>query len=60
MAEMGIACGAADLDALHAGGSPSRYSTASSLIGCQKLGQPVPDSYLVSESNSGAPQHMQR
>jgi hypothetical protein len=31
--------------------------TASSLIGAQKLGQPVPDSNLAEEEKSGAPQH---
>ena len=33
--------------------------TASLPTGAQKLGQPVPESNLVSEENSGAPQHMQ-
>jgi hypothetical protein len=28
----------------------------SAAIGFQKLGQPVPESYLVEESNSGSPQ----
>ena len=32
----------------------------SALIGCQKLGQPLPESYLVEESNRGLPQHTQR
>ena len=27
--------------------------------GAEKLGQPVPESYLVAEENSGAPQHTQ-
>src|SRR5690348_16920496 len=37
----------------------SSVSTLFGSAGCQKLGQPVPDSYFVSESNSGAPQHTQ-
>src|SRR5262252_5490797 len=38
----------------------SSFSTFSSAIGCQKLGQPVPDSNFVSELNSALPQQMQR
>jgi hypothetical protein len=38
----------------------SSVATASGEMGCQKLGQPVPDSYLVAASNSGAPQQTQR
>jgi hypothetical protein len=34
--------------------------TASRSIGSQKLGHPVPDSYFVSDLNSGAPQPAQR
>src|SRR6185369_4851277 len=34
--------------------------TFSSAIGAQKLGQPVPDSNLVSELNNALPQHAQR
>ncbi len=34
--------------------------TAPGSIGRQKLGQPVPESYLVSEENSASPQHMHR
>src|ERR1700680_4104339 len=43
--------------------SPERSScsqTVAGSTGCQKLGQPVPESYLVSEENSGAPPHTQR
>jgi hypothetical protein len=32
-------------------------STTSAASGWKKLGQPVPDSNLVTEENSGAPQH---
>ena len=35
-------------------------TTFSSAIGCQKLGQPVPESNLVSERNSARSQQMQR
>ena len=35
-------------------------STASATIGSVKLGQPVPESNFVSESNSSAPQPRQR
>ena len=38
----------------------SRRATAPSLTGAQKLGQPVPESYLASDENSGWPQHTQR
>ena len=38
----------------------SRSSTASATAGSVKLGQPVPESNLVSESNSSAPQPAQR
>src|SRR5262245_56976682 len=37
----------------------STRETLSSSIGCQKLGQPVPDSNFVVESNSGWPQQTQ-
>ena len=39
--------------------SPKR-EIASSSAGCQKLGQPVPESNLVLESNSSCPQQTQR
>ncbi len=35
-------------------------ATFSFAIGCQKLGQPVPESNLVSELNSAVSQQMQR
>src|ERR1041384_3763877 len=35
-------------------------STFSLAIGCEKLGQPVPDSNFVVESNNAVPQHIQR
>jgi hypothetical protein len=35
-------------------------ATASSSSGFQKLGQPLPESNLVCEPNSSAPQHTQR
>ena len=38
----------------------SSVSTASLAKGAEKLGQPVPDSNFVSESNSSLPQHTQR
>src|SRR3954452_696393 len=38
----------------------SRISTASATLGSVKLGQPVPESNLVLESNSSAPQPAQR
>ncbi len=38
----------------------SCVSTASATIGSVKLGQPVPESNLVLESNSSAPQPAQR
>ena len=34
--------------------------TCEAAIGAQKLGQPVPESNLVSELNSGSPQAAQR
>ncbi len=37
-----------------------RSSTASATFGSVKLGQPEPDSNLVVESNSSAPQPAQR
>jgi hypothetical protein len=40
--------------------SSSRSSTFSSSDGSQKLGQPVPESNLVSASNSSSPQAAQR
>ena len=36
------------------------YSMAPSAAGCQKLGQPEPESYFVSEAKSSAPQPAQR
>ena len=36
------------------------FTTFNDEIGRQKLGQPVPDSYLVLESYSAVSQHMQR
>ena len=41
------------------GWSSVRPSTPSAVAGAVKLGQPVPDSNLVSESNSGSPQQTQ-
>jgi hypothetical protein len=39
----------------------SRFSaTAGSAMGRQKLGQPLPDSYFVSDAKSSSPQHTQR
>jgi hypothetical protein len=38
----------------------SRISTASAIFGSVKLGQPVPESNFVPESNSSAPQPAQR
>src|SRR5215211_7922216 len=38
----------------------SSVSTLFSSIGCQKLGQPVPESYLVSDEKSGASHATQR
>jgi hypothetical protein len=38
----------------------TRSSIASGLTGSQKLGQPEPESYLVSERKSGASQATQR
>ena len=42
---------------------PPEVSVSDSILsparGCQKLGQPVPESYFVSELNKGWPQHTQ-
>ncbi len=38
----------------------STFFTFSGAIGAEKLGQPVPESNLVSAANSGIPQHTQR
>ncbi len=34
------------------------YSIFSSVIGCQKLGQPLPESNFVSEENNSSPQQV--
>jgi hypothetical protein len=56
MAEMGIACGATDLIS-HERSSFSLTAPASA--GAQKLGHPVPESNLVLDEKSDAPQHTQ-
>ena len=59
VAEMCVAIGAADLRSGHEWDRSVCALTAPSATGAQKLGQPVPDSNLVSEENSGAPQQTQ-
>ncbi len=59
MPKVGVATGAERLGTDHPQGRSLSVVTAASSIGAQKLGQPVPESNLAPDLNSGAAQHTQ-
>jgi hypothetical protein len=57
VAEVGLAAGAAYLRAAHEERAILVLADGAASAGLSKLGQPVPESNLASEANSGSPQH---